>query len=252
MLRSIANWPSYLKYKAGNAAERFKFVVRGLGEIAVERRALGPFRENFFDDLYFAGFPDEVLKRLKGNPLMLDVGANVGFFALAAFRKFPKATIYSFEPHPYCIGELNSYREQFDQFDWSIVAQAMSKEKATLQLTTDHPDDFTSTASLTPHERHHHSFDVQADTLAAFLERNQIAQIDYLKLDCEGAEYDILYNADPQTMQQIKAACIEAHPSTEPENSLGHLEAFLQKQGFKTATLDDNVATGMIYAWRED
>ena len=250
MVRSIANWPAYLKYKAGSAPGRFTFDVRGLGKLAVERRALGPFRENFFDDLYFAGFPNLVLERLETNPLMLDVGANVGFFALAAFRKFPSAKIFSFEPHPYCIGELDAYRQQFGQFDWSLVPEAVSKEKAVLQLTTDHPDDFTSTASLTPHERHDHSFPVKADTLKAFLDAQQIEKVDYLKLDCEGAEYDILYNADAETMQRIQAACIEAHPSSEPNNRLYRLEAFLQEQGFKTATLDANVETGMIYAWR--
>lgn len=251
MMRSISNWPAYLKYKAGTTPERFTFDVRGLGKLAVERRALGPFRENFFDDLYFAKFPDSVLARLNGHPTMLDVGANVGFFALAAFTKFPKAKIFSFEPHPYCIGELDNYRKQFGQFDWTLVPQAMSKEKAVLQLTTNHPDDFTSTASLIPHERHDHSFSVQADTLAAFLDAQQIEKVDYLKLDCEGAEYDILYNADKETLQRIQSACIEAHPSTVSKQSLGHLESFLQEQGFTTATLDANVATGMIYAWRK-
>jgi len=250
MLRSIANWPGYLKYKAGNSAERFKFDVRGLGKLAVERKALGPFRENFFDDLYFAGFPRKVLERLHGNPLMLDVGANVGFFALAAFRKFPKAKIFSFEPHPYCIAELDAYRRQFGHFEWTLVPEAMSKEKATLHLITNRPNDFTSTASLIPHERHDHAISVQANTLAAFLTSRGIEQVDYLKLDCEGAEYDILYNADTQTIKKIRAACIEAHPSTVPANRLDRLETFLRKQGFETTTLDANVETGMIYAWR--
>ncbi len=48
---------------------------------------------------------------------------------------------------------------------------------------------------------------VPAVSLADVFARCQIERCDLLKLDCEGAEYDILFNAPDGILQRIKADC---------------------------------------------
>lgn len=44
--------------------------------------------------------------RVPAGGLVLDIGANIGMFALYALRKFPGARVYCFEPAPHCLERL--------------------------------------------------------------------------------------------------------------------------------------------------
>ena len=39
----------------------------------------------------------------------------------------------------------------------------------------------------------------------------------FLKIDCEGAEYDILLNADPEVMKRISEVVLEMHTDMHPQ-----------------------------------
>ena len=53
--------------------------------------------------------------------------------------------------------------------------------------------------------------EVPAVTLAQALERLDGQDCDLLKIDCEGAEYDILMNADPACWRHIRHIVMEYH-----------------------------------------
>jgi len=57
--------------------------------------------------------------------------------------------------------------------------------------------------------------------------------LDLLKLDCEGAEYDILLRAPESALRQVRAVVGEYHPA--PGHGPTELEARLRASGFATA-----------------
>ena len=54
-----------------------------------------------------------------------------------------------------------------------------------------------------------------------------VSKIDLLKLDCEGAEYNILYNTPAHLFKKINCISIETHPGPDKKENKDALEKFL-------------------------
>jgi FkbM family methyltransferase len=75
--------------------------------------------------------------------------------------------------------------------------------------------------------------EVPCVTLVDVLADNQIAKCDLLKIDVEGAEYDILYSASNNTLQKIKNIVVEFHDiEGDPSQCGSALEAYLSRSGY--------------------
>ena len=66
-------------------------------------------------------------------------------------------------------------------------------------------------------------------------------------MDCEGAEYDILYNCPPKYLQRIDQIAMEVHSGKKENQNIDALETFLRKQGFSAR----RKPVGMLWAWRK-
>jgi hypothetical protein len=53
---------------------------------------------------------------------------------------------------------------------------------------------------------------ITCKSLTTFLSENKIDRVDYLKCDCEGAEYEIFFNSPPATFEKIDSIALELHP----------------------------------------
>ena len=87
-------------------------------------------------------------------------------------------------------------------------------------------------------------------TLDELLRRLGVARCDLLKLDCEGAEYEILYGASEETLRAIDAITAEYHVGLN-EHTVAELVRFLESRGFivtSTPLLDPE--GGYLYAQR--
>ena len=98
---------------------------------------------------------------------------------------------------------------------------------------------------------------VQATTLTDIITENNIQQIDYLKIDVEGAEYDILSSCPPETLAKVKCMVMEYHEFDGDERSHRDLVSLLKTHGFQVA-VEDGIfpqkflfGTGIIKAWRD-
>ena len=90
---------------------------------------------------------------------------------------------------------------------------------------------------------------VHAITLDEFISEKQIQRIDLLKLDCEGAEYEILMKAPKMTLNKIDRIILEYH---DVNDDLQHdkLIRFLQNEGYQVKTYPNFVHDdiGYLYA----
>lgn len=248
LIKRVINWKFYILKKVVGFNEDFEFNIRNFGKILVLKNMLGPFRENFLDDIYFKHIPKSILNNNQ-HPVIIDIGANVGFFSLAAFSKFPKAKIYAFEPHPYCFKVLQNYKQEFKRFDWNIYHQAVSNKNEDIVLNTSNLEGFTTVTSVFKKSQDVKSFPVKAVRFDTFLEENKIDHIDFIKLDCEGAEYEILYALPKEKFKIIKSLCIETHKGDKDDQNLIFLNNYLKNVGYKTQILDEGNYSGYIWAW---
>jgi hypothetical protein len=97
MFRNIKNWDTYLRYKwGGKKGDFFTFQLMNDYEVSVPNGILPEFKESFFEEAYLKYFPNNFLTKSK--PIVIDIGANVGFFSIFAYTKFDNPRILSYEP----------------------------------------------------------------------------------------------------------------------------------------------------------
>jgi len=167
----------------------FKLSLRGMGVLNYESRKISG---EFF-------VIDKILPRFikKDNPVLFDVGANVGDYTLALKKKFTGSTIFAFEPHPGNYTKLSNTKESYiklynvglgeksGNFFLYDVANADGTPKASL---------FEEALSLTENEETK-KIEITITTLDEFTKLNKIDFIDFMKIDTEGNELSVLKGA---------------------------------------------------------
>jgi FkbM family methyltransferase len=171
--------------------------------------------------------PPETERRLKtlGRPVrVLDVGANVGLFALRIFAQFPDARVVSFEPDPANLAALNRSVAANPTLAWRIVPAAAGVK--------DGEATFISDGALGQLSSVAESYGGHTDTgiwlpLAVKPETREITvevrdvfpylrNYDLIKMDIEGAEWDLLNDPRFGDLDAI-ALVLEAHPRPRDE-----------------------------------
>lgn len=235
LIRVHKNWLGYLIHKfSGKLGKGFIFNTRSDLCISVPGRLMHTYKECFFDQTYFKGFSKNPIRSER--PVSIDIGANAGYFSLSFFSKYPKATILAFEPIPKNFDLLKSYKEKFPELNFTIINEAVSGKDGELELFYDCSDSFSTSATLFNHTSQPDLLKVNATTLEKILIKWNLQYIDLLKIDCEGAEYDILYNASKNVLDCIGAIAIETHSGKNEYENAQSLAVFLQKNGFTTHT----------------
>lgn len=245
MLKNISNPMQYLFYKLRGSKGSFTFKAKNGIELIVPRRLLSPFKEMFFRVPYTEGLPPDL--KLRSEPLVIDIGANVGYFSFWLLSKYPKATVHAFEPFPPNYDLLRIYRQQHVQLNLNIHPWAVAGEPGVLNLHYNADDKYSTSAALSDNNEGS-QIEVEVITLPDFLEHNKITQIDWLKVDCEGAEYGIFRNLPAEVLAQTRIVTLENHHSDQPGETQEDLVKILQGHGFKTKI---NGYSPLIWAWRE-
>jgi len=80
-----------------------------------------------------------------------------------------------------------------------------------------------------------------------------IDHCDFLKMDCEGGEYDILLSASNDALVSVDRICMETHDGVTKYNHT-NLVRFLQDHGYQVRfeTNPVHASLGMLYAFRND
>jgi FkbM family methyltransferase len=243
-INNHSNWFSYYTYKYFTSKkEKFVFELRGGLKVEVPARLMQTYKECFFDQTYIKGLSKDVFKNA---PLtVVDIGANVGFFSLFMFSKDKKAKIFAYEPMPLNFKLLNKYKQENTDLNYTVVNKAVSNEKTTITLNYDSSDSFSTAATIFDTSTQGDKIQVETTTLEAILNDNNLSKIDFLKLDCEGSEYGILYGASTAVLNKISNISIETHPGKQDNENINSLVTYLKKNGFEINTKAD-----IIWAWR--
>jgi FkbM family methyltransferase len=135
---------------------------------------------------------DLLVSRLKPDFVFLDIGANIGGYALAVAAKAgPEARILAFEPQPEVFERL-SYNIRINPFgNVKALALAIADRNGEVTLFLDPRNKGEASVKIVSADNAR-QVKVAARTLAWVAEDEQLDHIDAMKLDVEGAEDLIL------------------------------------------------------------
>lgn len=243
LVATFANWPACLAFKWGWTRRRNVMLQTRNGlRIEVPWHVRHAFKDVFLYGTY--AHPD-LTARLPERPVVIDIGGNVGSFSLYALHLRPHARCLTFEPVTGNFRQLQRNRALNPQANWQLFQAAVAGTAGTIQmcsptgsaLPTDafiqrlHPGAASTAAGET----------VPARTLGEIFETEKIAHCDWLKVDCEGAEYEILYQTPPALFQKISAITLETHLVAGPRNNAVAITDYLETLGFQISLADDDV-----------
>ena len=245
LFKTFKNWRTYLAYKYGFTEKGpLVFETRNGVIVEVPLRLLHTFKEIFMDECYLAGLGHPI----PSGATVVDIGANAGCFTLFAVSCFADARVFSFEPVPVNYAQLERHRNLNSSKRIKCFPKAVAGQAGEISLSFDSSDSFTTSATIFKQAgQQTESIKVPCLTLSQVFDENNIKKCDLLKVDCEGAEYDILYNCPMNYLQRIDQIAMEVHNGEKENQNIEALEAFLRKQGFSMRRRP----VGMLWAWHK-
>jgi FkbM family methyltransferase len=181
---------------------------------------------------------------LPAHPTILDVGANVGSFSAFAAARYSDARVVAFEPDP-CNFTMLEHNANLNPGRFEIVNAAVSDQSGEGIFVGGDADRHTTGGHLVTHASGPHQ-KVAVISLKDAFSRLAVSHCDLLKLDCEGAEFAIVYNSPDDVLARISQMVIEIHQSVKPGQSQADLAHFLNRKGFATRVNRG----GLLWAWR--
>ncbi len=219
--------------------------MRNDGDLAIAN-------ELFLDHQY--RFCDEVIKKAKD--CVIDIGGHLGFFSLYASVLNSDVPIYSFEPHigNYEILKQNLKDNRIKNVHPKQLAVSDKVGESELQISKEDLNHALSDAIEPTGETQK----VQTTTLERIFRKNDIVRpnghssgrghCDLIKIDCEGAEFALIYATPDEILNRVSNIFLEYHDWINEENS-NELKQFLEKKGFKVEKYPNNKIKELGFLW---
>jgi FkbM family methyltransferase len=204
------------------------------------------FREIFLDRCY-QPTPDFV-------PLagwtVIDLGANMGFFTCQAATSAPGVRVMSVEPlTPYrTVLEKNVAENRLEQV--KIFPGAICGDRDQIIPLTVWYNTAGELKTGTPPADAVKVEVIQAKgwTLAEVFEAGKVERCDLMKVDIEGAEYDLFEKIQPSLWAKISRVVMEVHVSA--KRKAPQIVSILEQQGFSVSLRHPESDTPMLWAVR--
>jgi FkbM family methyltransferase len=198
------------------------------------------FAELFDLRLYEPPAAVERQLRAAAEPLIVDLGANIGLFGVDMLARFPGARVVGYEPEAENAGIHRRLVEVAGNPRWTLVEACAGPEAGTVAFL---PGQETGSRMLD--HAGAGSVEVPMQDVMPLL-----AEADLVKMDIEGGEWPIL--ADDR-FSAVRAAVIEYHPHGCPgDDPRRTAHERLEAHGFEVAELfyEPDSRVGMVWATR--
>lgn len=160
---------------------------------------------NHFNDIWLNAVYTRFGLVLPKGGVVVDIGANIGLFSLLAART--AARIVAVEPSPETFKWLTRNLAQcgLDNIFTINAACANTSEERPLFIHSQWTSNSLQARGVEGHVM------VSCVTLEELLDKYCEGKCDFLKMDCEGAEYEILLGASNAQLQRVGMIAMECH-----------------------------------------
>ncbi|NJN71835.1 MAG: FkbM family methyltransferase [Limnothrix sp. RL_2_0] len=191
------------------------------------------------------------------NPVIVEAGAHKGIDTLAMNKNWPNAMIYAFEPIPQLFDLLSTSTQDFRN-NIKCYQLALGEDISTKNMYVSSGKSDASSSLLPPVEHlvehpdvtFNKVVEIQTISLDQWAKRNDICFVDFLWLDMQGYEFNVL-SASPNILKTVQAIYTEVSLVELYKGSLLYpqFRDWLENQGFivKSEYLDWKDAGNVLF-----
>jgi FkbM family methyltransferase len=239
IIKVCRDWPKWFQEYVNDISDGSDDCYRMRAGIELHtRHNLSDF--HMIDEIWAYRKYDYFGYRVAPGDIVVDIGANIGTFSVYASKACGASRVLSFEPYPDNYRLLSKNAEQNELRNITCVNRAVSGNQGRRTLGIDPVDCGSHSLVMGSFSR---TVDVECITLGDIFDQFALEKIDYLKMDCEGSEYEILENAK-SSLDKIRRISMETH--TIPGRNAHHLKKLLSEYGFGVRLFGDS----RLYATR--
>jgi FkbM family methyltransferase len=200
-------------------------------------------KHSFDQDIFFKSVPEY---RPTGSDVIVDVGAHIGTFALLAASKAPRGRVFAIEA-------------SLDTFNFLRINVALNRAE---NIAVHHLALTDKNGPVTLyHDTGNWGHSVVADlskvtetvegvSLASFMERARIDRVQFMKLNCEGAEFPLLLAAPTALLERFDMVLVLYHADLWTKHTAQDLVTHLQASGLTCKVSQQTEKRGWILATR--
>lgn len=245
-VRSLTNFPVYFAVRLKLIRSR-KVILKFRNGVRYAVRTDTP-EPSMVEEIWHRNVYDRLLSFIHDGSTVIDIGGNIGIFSVKAALLGENVRVLGYEPVP---GNTAMFRQNVAlnrvEDRVKINQLAVSGKSGFFDLYYEERN--TGGGSFYPHhEATTRSIKVRGVTLAEIFRDEKIGMCDFLKVDCEGAEDEILFNAPDNVLQRIRTMTIEWHEGM-GRSGFQSFRSFLEKAGYEA---DFDSSTSTVYAWRDE
>ncbi len=177
---------------------------------------------------------------------IVDIGAGLGDFTVLTAKNSPNGTVHAYEPLPES-SQLLHHNLALNSIQNAICfAEAVAAKSGTLTIASGNVE---AVSTQFVHTSKSNEQTVTAVSLQTVLNRLPNQHCDWMKIDCEGGEFDIILNSPPELLSRIDRLSMEYHDSLTARNHLD-LVKHLKSNGFQVDFRENPVHAdlGFIFA----
>jgi len=244
----IKNWQVALSYYLGDKNKEQEIILRDDTKCIMRNKSDAiAFFENFVLEVNTA----KKNFAIKQTDIIIDIGAHVGYFTLYAAKRASNGKILSFEPTKESFSILKKNIE-INNFQNTIIENVgVTKVAKKTILFVDNKYSIANT--LYNNGKNLEKEEIQTTTLHDICEKYDLKKIDFLKMDCEGAEFEIILNTPPEVLKKIQKITAEIHEEMVP-HKIEELIILLEKNGFtvnvKNTINGIKMMLPQLFAWK--
>jgi FkbM family methyltransferase len=259
LLTGIKNWPLVVRVFLKTAPPSPYLIELRKSGLKLKARGImdiWSIKETFLDRFY-----ERFGVRIEDGWTVVDIGGGIGDYTLFAAAANPHGKVFAFEPFPESFALLqqnlaangvtaNSVAnvQAFPEAIWSQagalkIDSTLGEPGQFISRNADDPGGApTAGGSFTQ---------VPSISMADAFARLDITRCDLMKLDCEGAEYPILFNTPEDVLGRVQRIVMEYHDSL-TQYTHRDMQEFLASKGYSVRVVQNFVHKdlGYLYAWR--
>lgn len=218
-----------------NLRNGIKFMVKG---------KIGKADLSMLSEIWYYKYYNPKGFEINNNDIVFDIGANNGYFSLYAAKKGKK--IYAFEPLPKLCNKIRETIQINKVGNVVLENIGIAEEKGELSFFESHIHN--GCHSLFKRDESDTEIKIKINSLENYCNENNIKKIDFLKLDCEGAEYQIFESLSEDFLRKkIVKISLEYHDDIIKSKSHTILVKILEQNNFKVF-----IENGYLYALNKD